>query len=304
MNTLPRSIAVTGPGGLVGSALCASLKGRGCRVVGISRSPGPNRIVWNTESGLAHPKELEGFDAVVHLAGENIGAGRWTAARKEEFRRSRLTATRTLVQSLERLESRPQTLICASATGIYGDRGDEMLNEQSAAGTGFLADLCQAWEHEALAAQEFGIRVVCVRIGIVLSPKGGALQKMLLPFKMGVGGVVGNGGQYWSVIGLTDLVRVFEFCLENDSLHGPVNAVCPDAPDNRAFTAALGKVLHRPTVFPLPAFAARLVLGEMADALLLASTRVEPRKLLDAGFRFSHPDVEGALAIELGGGRG
>lgn len=298
-SSFPNVVAVTGPGGLVGTELCRELRARGSRVTGISRSAGPDRVQWDVEQGVLDPSALEGTEAVVHLAGENIGSGRWTDAKKKEFRRSRVTATASLVRSLGELNEKPKTLVCASATGFYGDRGDELLDEYAAAGNGFLAELCKDWEAEAMKARDLGMRVVCVRIGIVLSPKGGALQKMLLPFKMGAGGVVGSGRQYWSVIGLTDLVRVFLFCLENHSLSGPVNAVQPDAPNNSEFTGVLGRVLHRPTFLPLPGFAARLVLGEMADALLLASTRVEPKKLLEAGFQFSQPDLESTLSHEL-----
>jgi uncharacterized protein (TIGR01777 family) len=203
------------------------------------------------------------------------------------------------VKSLAKLQHPPKTLICASAIGYYGERGDEILTESSAAGTGFLADVCRDWEREAMAASDQGLRVVCVRIGVVLNPKGGALAKMLLPFKMGAGGIIGSGKQYWSWIGLNDLVRAIEFCLRNESVRGPVNAVSPHAMTNYDFTKCVGSVLHRPTIFPLPAFMARLVLGEMADDLLLASTRVSPSLLVKYGFQFEQPDLKSCLEHEL-----
>lgn len=297
------SVAITGATGLVGKALSRLLNAQGSSVVAVTRTDGANydnTIRWDPEKGVLNPSRLESIDAIVHLAGENIAAGRWNQAMKNRIRNSRVHGTRSLVQSLSQIEKRPKTLISASAVGFYGERGDRVLDESAAVGTGFLAEVCQQWEAEAMAAESLGMRVVCVRVGVVMSPRGGALAKMLVPFKLGAGGVVGSGKQYWSWIGLNDLARVFAFCVENDSLRGPVNAVSPESMTNHDFTKVLGQVLHRPTIFPLPAFMARLMLGEMADELLLSSTRVTPQKLLKAGFQFEQPDLTSCLEHELG----
>ncbi len=296
------TVAMTGASGLVGTELSALLKSTGHTVLPITRkSSGStgNAIVWDPARGVLNPRQLESVNAIVHLAGENIAAGRWTAALKERIRKSRVEGTRALVQSLAGLQHRPQTLVCASAIGYYGDRGDEVLTESSAAGSGFLAEVCSAWESEAMAAAALGVRVVCMRFGVVLSPKGGALAKMLLPFKLGVGGVIGSGKQHWSWIGMNDLVRAIAFCVENENIRGPVNAVSPQALNNYDFTKAVGARLHRPTVFPMPAFVAKLVLGEMAEALLLSSARVIPEKLQAHGFQFAQPDLKSCLEHEL-----
>lgn len=298
----PRTVAISGATGLVGTALAAALRQRGDQVVPITRHPSTaagDALQWDPAKGILNPQGLSSIDAVIHLAGENIAAGRWTDQQKSRIRDSRVLGTRSLVKSLVKAEHGPKSLICASAIGFYGDRGDEVLTEASAAGSGFLPDVCRQWEDEARGAETSGLRVVTVRTGIVLSPKGGALAKMLLPFKLGVGGVIGPGTQYWSWIGLNDLVRVFIHCLDDASLHGPVNAVSPEPLTNREFTKAVGRVLHRPTIFPMPAFAARLALGEMADALLLASARVLPERLALAGFRFAQPTLAGCLENEL-----
>ena len=297
------TVAMTGASGLVGTELSALLKSAGHSVVPMTRKPSgssQNTIAWDPERGVANPQQLESVDAIVHLAGENIAAGRWTVALKERIRKSRVEGTRALVQSLAGLQIRPKTLVCASAIGFYGDRGDEILTESSPAGSGFLADVCSAWESEAMAAANLDMRVVCLRIGVVLSPKGGALAKMLLPFKLGAGGVIGSGKQYWSWIGLNDLVRAIAFCVENENIRGPVNAVSPQALNNYDFTKTVGKVLHRPTIVPLPAFVAKIVLGEMAEALLLSSAHVVPEKLQTHGFQFAQPDLKSCLEHELG----
>ena len=297
-----QSVAITGVTGMVGTELSRLLNENGNKVLGISRQKSPsndNVIQWSPKEGLADPSQLESVDTIVHLAGENIAGGRWNAALKKRLRDSRVEGTRSLVRSIAAVSNRPSTLICASAIGYYGDRGSELLSEDAGPGSGFLPDLCRDWEHEANQAAELGLRVVNVRIGIVLSPKGGALAKMLLPFKLGLGGDVGPGDQYWSWIGLHDLTRVIDFCIRNESIHGPVNAVAPSAPTNHEFTKAVGRVLHRPTILPMPAFAAKLALGEMADALLLASARVVPQKLTEAGFQFDHPTLESCLEHEL-----
>jgi uncharacterized protein (TIGR01777 family) len=234
-------------------------------------------------------------DAVVHLAGESIAAGRWTAAVKERIRRSRVDGTRLLAETLARLERRPRVLVSASAVGYYGDRGDEPLTEESPPGVGFLADVARAWEAAADPARAVGIRVVHPRLGLVLAREGGALPRMALPFRLGLGGVIGSGRQYWSWIALPDAVRVIERALADATLAGPVNAVAPAPATNREFTRALGRVLGRPTLLPFPALGVRLLMGEMGRALLLGSARVLPRRLERAGFRFEHPELEGAL---------
>ena len=298
------NIAVSGATGLVGSALCPLLAQQGHKVLAIRRGDGgsyEDSIRWDPESGLTNPARLESVDAIVHLAGENIGGGRWTDAMKRRIRSSRVEGTRSLVQSIAVVEKRPQVLVCASAIGFYGDRGAMEMDESSEAGSDFLADVCEQWEAEANAATELGVRVVNVRIGVVLSPNGGALAKMLLPFKLGAGGIVGPGTQYWSWIGLNDLTRILAFCVASDAVSGPVNAVSPEPSTNREFTKTLGKVLRRPTILPLPGFVAKLMLGEMATTLLLASTRVLPEKLQTHGFEFEQPGLADCLQHELHG---
>jgi uncharacterized protein (TIGR01777 family) len=239
-------------------------------------------------------------DAVVHLAGANIAAGRWTAEQKARIRDSRVNSTRLLSETFAKLAQPPKVFVCASATGFYGDRGADIMTEDSPAGSGFLAEVCEAWEAATQPARNAGIRTVMLRFGMILSSAGGALAKMLLPFKLGVGGVIGSGDQYWSWIGLDDVVGAIHHALVNDTLEGAVNTVAPQPATNREFTKSLGKILGRPTIFPLPGFAARLALGEMADELLLASTRVEPAKLAASGYAFRHPELEGALRHYLG----
>lgn len=296
----PQTIAITGASGLVGTRLTAVLRDAGHSVIPISRrSSENNAILWDPERGFLNPERLSSVDAIVHLAGENIAASRWNDAVKRRIRDSRVIGTSGIVNSLKQLDKRPKTLVSASAIGFYGDRGEEVLNEDSPRGTGFLANVCHDWEQAALAAQELGLRVVCGRIGVVLSGKGGALQKMLLPFKLGAGGIVGSGRQYWSWIGLNDLARALAFCVENPNLSGPVNLVSPHTATNFDFTKTLGSVLHRPTLFPLPAFMAKIVLGEMANELLLASCRVTPAALRKAGFNFSEADLRTCLQHEL-----
>lgn len=295
-------ILVTGSTGLIGSALVQRLKGEGHAVVRLLRSrvsPGEKGILWDIQSGTLDPQSLEGLDAAVHLAGENIGAGRWTLTRKAILRDSRVKGTRLLSETLARLEQPPKVLVCASAMGFYGDRGDEILNEVSSGGTGFLPDLCREWEAASEPAREKGIRVVHLRIGLVLSADGGALKKMLPPFKMGVGGRLGSGKQFMSWIALDNLVGVIEHVIRNDTLAGPVNAATPNPVTNREFTKTLGLVLRRPTILPVPAFAVRLLFGEMGDALLLASARLEPARLAASGFAFRYPELEAALRYVL-----
>lgn len=263
----------------------------------VRRTPGPGEIGWDPERGRLMPGDLEGVDGVVHLAGENIGT-RWSAARKARIRSSRVEGTRLLSQTLARMGRRPDVLVSASAVGIYGDRGEETLAENSLPGdasTDFLAAVGREWEAAADPARAAGIRVVHPRFGLVLSPAGGALKKMLLPFKLGLGGRLGSGDQWMSWISIDDAVGAISHVLDTGSFSGPVNLVAPEPVRNRDFTRVLGRVLSRPAPFAIPAAALRLVLGEMADATLLASVRVLPKRLLASGYRFEHPDLETAL---------
>ena len=290
-------VAVTGATGLVGTALTELLKNEGwnvSRIVRQNKSQAAD-VLWNPESGVIDIGGLENHDAVIHLAGENIASGRWTPARKERIRDSRVKGTQLLAQTLAKLKTPPKVLVSASAIGYYGDRSAEIMTEQSPAGVGFLPEVCQAWERATEPAAAKGIRVACMRTGIVLSTRGGALAKMLPPFRLGAGGNLGSGGQYMSWISLRDLCRAFVFTLHGDSLTGPVNAVAPTPVTNAEFTKALGGALHRPTLCPVPAFGARLAFGEMADALLLASTRVVPKRLQDSGFQFDDSDLRQTL---------
>jgi uncharacterized protein (TIGR01777 family) len=295
-------VLVSGASGLVGRALLPLLTTNGHEVFRLVRSnpSEANDIPWDPQQGTVHPARLEGIDAVVHLAGENIAGARWNAAVKERIRSSRVQGTRLLCETLAKLDRKPKTLICASAIGFYGDRGSEILNEQSSGGTGYLCDVCDEWEAACEPARQAGIRVVNLRIGVILSPQGGALAKMLLPFKLGGGGVVGSGRQYWSWVALDDVVGSIAHLLTDEKVSGPVNCTAPNPATNFEFTKTLGAVLHRPTFVPMPAFAAKLALGEMAQALLLASTRVMPEKLLAAGYQFRCPTLDGALRHVLG----
>ncbi|MBI4573166.1 MAG: TIGR01777 family protein [candidate division NC10 bacterium] len=289
-------IAVTGASGLVGSALVPFLTTGGHRVTRLVRkSPGSQEVAWDPAGGIKELSWVEGVDAVVHLAGENIAAGRWTGARKAEIRRSRVEGTRRLCESLARLGRRPKVLASTSAVGFYGDRGEEILTEDSAPGGDFLARVCQEWEAATEPASRAGIRVVHLRFGMILSPAGGALKKMLLPFKLGAGGRIGSGTQYMSWIAIDDAIGTISHALGAESLRGPVNAVAPAPVTNAEFTRVLARVLSRPAVAPMPAFAARLAFGELADALLLSSQRVMPTRLQASGYRFQFPEIEPAL---------
>lgn len=295
-------VIVTGSTGLVGGALTRSLLSDGNSVTRLVRggaqgfrAPGTSAVHWEPDRGIIDAKELERHDAAVHLAGEPIADGRWDDEKKRRILESRVKGTHLLAEALASLKEKPKVLVSASAIGFYGDRGAEVLREESASGEDFLSEVCREWEKATLAASQTGIRVVHVRIGVVLSRDGGALPRMLTPFKLGVGGRVASGRQYMSWLTLEDLVRIIRFAIENESLRGPVNAVAPGAVTNEEFTKTLGRVLGRPTIFPVPKLAARLAFGEMADALLLSSTRVEPARLNEAGFKFEQPDIEGAL---------
>jgi len=294
-------IAVSGSSGMVGSALISSLTREGHRVTRLVRKAAAgDDVAWDITHGVRDLSHLEGVDAVVHLAGENIAAGRWTAARKEKIRRSRVEGTRRLCDSLVRLSRRPKALVSASAVGFYGDRGDEILKEDSAPGSDFLAQVCREWEAATEPASRAGIRVVHLRFGMILSPAGGALKKMLLPFKLGAGGRIGSGTQYVSWIGIDEVVGVIHHAIITESVRGPMNAVTPSPVTNAEYTRTLARVLSRPAIVPMPAFAARLAFGEMADALLLASQRVIPTRLQASGYKFRYPELEGALRHLLG----
>lgn len=294
-------VLVTGASGLVGGALIPFLTTGGHDVVRLVRSsPVEGDLLWDPDLGTLNPTDLEGFDGVIHLAGEGIATGRWTAEKKQRIKRSRVQGTQLLARTLAGLESPPRVLVAASAIGFYGDRAEEELSEESSAGSGFLAEVCKEWEAATGAAEQKGIRVVHARLGIVLTPKGGALAKMLLPFKMGAGGILGDGRQYMSWVTLDDVVGAIGHMLATDNVKGPVNLVAPAPVTNREFTKTLGHVLRRPTVMPLPGFAARMVFGEMADALLLASARVKPGKLMESGYVFRHASLETGLRHILG----
>jgi len=287
-------ILVSGVSGPIGAALLPSLEAQGHKITRLVRSMArAGQIAWDPAQPL-RPAAVAGFDAVVHLAGESI-VGRWTAAKKRRILESRVDGTRHLAAALAETRQRPEVFICASAVGYYGNRGDEVLLEESASGEGFLAEVCRQWEAAAKPASDAGIRTVHMRFGLVLSPTGGALPRMLPPFRMGVGGRVGSGRQWWSWIEVSDIAGAVPHILANHGLHGPVNVVAPNPVTNAEFTRVLASVLHRPAVFPLPAFPVRLAFGEMGEELLLASQRVEAGKLLGSGYRFQHPELRGAL---------
>jgi uncharacterized protein (TIGR01777 family) len=289
------AILVSGVSGPVGAALLPALQRSGYKVVRLVRGParGTGQIAWDPAQPLS-PDSASGFEAVIHLAGESI-VGRWTAAKKQRILDSRASGTRNLAEALAKAPQRPRVLISASAIGYYGDRGDEVLREESSSGNGFLPEVCRQWEAATQAASQAGIRAAQIRIGVVLSPLGGALQKMLLPFRLGLGGNMGTGHQWWSWIDVQDLVGAIQHILKSNRLQGPVNVVSSQPVTNAEFTRILAQVLHRPAIFPMPAFAARLAFGQMADELLLASQKVEPAKLIASGYSFQYPDLRKSL---------
>jgi uncharacterized protein len=292
-------IAVTGASGLVGAALVPALEAAGHEVIRLVRRPpaSTQELEWDPQAGTIDAAGLAGTHGAVHLSGATIGR-RWTEARKAEILDSRVTSTRLLAETLAALDQRPSALVCAGGIGIYGDRGDEILTEESELGSGFLADVGRAWESACEPARTTGIRVVNLRAGIVLSRKGGALGRLLIPFKLGLGGRVGSGKQWWSWVALDDVVAAIRFALEGD-VAGPVNLVSPNPVTNAQFTKALGNAVGRPTVFPFPSFAAKAMFGEMAEEALLTGQRALPARLIDAGFAFEYPEIDSALQRAL-----
>jgi uncharacterized protein len=295
-------ILISGSHGLVGTALIKALQADGHDISRLVRHypSSPAEIEWSPDRYSIALSLIEGFDAVVHLAGESIAEGRWTEEKKKRIRESRVKGTRLLGDALANLSQRPGVLVSASAIGYYGNRGDETVTEASAPGNDFLSEVCVEWEKATDLAKEKGIRTVNARFGIILDKDGGALKKMLPPFKMGLGGRIGDGKQWMSWIALDDVVGAIKFALTNDALQGPVNFVAPNPVRNAEFTKTLGRVLSRPTLFPIPAFGVRLAFGEVADALLLSSQRVEPKSLTEANYQFQYSQLDEALRHAVG----
>lgn len=290
-------IALAGASGMIGTALTEYLKSRGDVVVALKRNPDSK-----TQPFLGvDPDYLMEFDAVINLAGENIAAKRWSDEQKKLILDSRVETTEFLARTLAKTKGKPQVFISGSAIGFYGNRNDEVIDENSPVGKGFLADVCKAWEGAADHACRDGLRIVKLRTGVVLGKSGGALAKMLLPFQMGAGGILGSGRQYMSWIALADAVRVIDFILKSSDITGPVNMTAPHPVTNAEFTAAMGKVLHRPAVLPAPAFALKVILGQMAEEMLLEGANVMPRKLEKAGFKFDYGNLNAALSAEISG---
>ncbi len=289
-------VAISGVSGLVGTALRSSLTSDGHDVIALSRRPSLpplETITWDVENGRVDASGLEGVDAVVHLAGEPV-AQRWNDPVKKAIRQSRVGSTRLLIEGLRSLKNPPKLLVSASAVGFYGNGGDAQLDESSPAGEGFLPDVCQEWEKTTMEALGLGIRAACVRIGIVLSTRGGALGKMLLPFKLGVGGPLGNGAQWMPWVHIDDIVGAFRFVISNDDLVGAVNGTTPNPVTNADFSKALGQALHRPAFLPVPSFGLKILFGEMSQ-ILLEGQRAQPKKLLNTGYEFKYPHLPEAL---------
>lgn len=297
-------VAIAGASGLVGQALISKLEAEKIETLRLVRGAdgGPGTLSWDPAAGKLDAHAFTHCDAVVNLAGESVADGSWSAARKRRILESRIHATRTLVQAFGRMKHPPKVFVSASAIGYYGDNADKWVEESSAAGAGFLADVCQQWEAAAQEAEQYGVRVVRLRIGVVLSTRGGALAKMLPPFRFGLGGPLGSGEQYMSWISLPDLVRTIRWCISRQDIHGPVNAVAPHPVTNREFTRALASELHRPAFFTAPAFVLRAAMGEMADEMLLASARVRPEILLKEDFEYQHEQLADALHAIVGQG--
>ena len=294
-------VAIAGASGLVGSALIPKLEDESIEVTRLVReSPKPGEIEWHPNQDTIKPDRLKGFDAIINLAGENIAEGRWTDEKKRKIHDSRVHGTHLLSEAMAKVDPKPQVFLCASATGIYGDRGDEILSEQGESGGGFLAGVCREWEQATEPASKAGVRVVNLRFGPILAAEGGMMAKMLTPFKMGMGGKIGSGKQYVSWVAIDDVVNAMKLALKDESIRGPLNIVAPNPVTNEVLTKTLGHVLNRPTALAMPAFAARLAFGEMADEMLLVSQRVVPKKLTEARFEFRFPDLESALKEYVG----
>ena len=303
MNHPSQVIVIAGASGLVGQALSAALEQDGHAVRHLVRRPvrdADAEIEWQPAEGRIDAEELNGVDVVINLCGENIAEGRWNAAYKQRLRSSRIDSTSLLARTIATLPHKPRVLCSASAIGFYGVRGEEPLDESSPPGDGFLADLCQDWERANEPAWEAGIRIVQLRIGVVLSAEGGALKKLIGPFRAGLGGVLGSGKQFMSWIALADLVDAIRFVIDNDAIHGAVNVTAPNPATNWQFTKTLGKALGRPTLLPVPAFALRMLVGgQMADEMLLGGAKIYPHKLQEAGFMFSYSTIEAAVDAAL-----
>ena len=289
-------IAIAGSSGLVGSALVPALVAEGAAVTRLVRgTPKSGEIEWHPNQDQLSSQSLEGFDIIINLAGENIAGGRWTDEHKRKIRDSRVSGTHMLSEAIAKIDPRPGAFICASATGIYGDRDDETLDEQSESGSGFLAGVCREWEKACEPAIKAAVRVVNLRFGPILAREGGMLAKLLTPFKMGMGGKVGSGKQFISWVAIEDAVNAIKLVIHDHSIQGPVNVVSPNPVRNEEFTHVLGHALNRPTALTVPAFAARLAFGEMADEMLLVSQKVIPKRLTTAGFQFQYPELEDAM---------
>lgn len=302
ISSTPKSFAITGASGLVGQQLSAYLSTGGHTIRRLVRRPTdrPDEISWNPEDGSVDVQSLEGSNVVVHLAGENVAGGRWTAERKNTILQSRIRGTRTIAEAISRMQKKPDVLLCASAIGYYGNCGDETLDENARKGTGFLADVVEAWEAAAKPALDAGVRVVFLRIGIVLSAHGGALAKMLTPFRLGAGGPIGSGKQFFSWVSLDDVLGAILFCAANQDINGVVNVTSPHAVRQKEFAKTLGRVLHRPAFVPLPAFVVETLFGEMGREALLSGQNVSPSKLIKHGYSFRYAELEALLRHETG----
>ncbi len=303
VNEKPMNVLISGASGVVGSALIPFLTTGGHRVTRLVRKktvPGEEEVYWNPNANTLNTDDLAGTDTVIHLAGENIGQGRWTKEKKTRIIESRTKGTSLIANAIAKLDPAPRVMVCASAIGYYGNRGSQVLTEEDGPGDDFISEVCHKWEKAAEPAIEKGIRVVFMRIGIALTPSGGALERLLLPFQMGIGGKIGSGSQYMSWIGIDDVIGAIYHAIKNDKIEGPVNVVSPNPVTNKEFTKTLGRVLSRPTLATVPEFAIKIAFGEMGREIPLSSTRVKPEKLMKTGYRFRNPDIEGALSHLLG----
>jgi len=297
-----RHIVIAGASGLIGRTLIPFLQTQGHHVTRlVRRSPaGNDELYWNPGAGELEARALDGVDTIINLSGENIAGGRWTAERRDAIFRSRVDATKTLVGAVQRMSRKPESFLSASAVGFYGDRGEEMLTERSTIGQGFLPEVCLAWETHAQGARKMGVRTALMRFGVILSPAGGALAKLLPVFRAGVGGAVGGGRQWMSWVGIDDVLGAIHHAMLNRDAEGPINVVAPEPATNREFTRVLASVLHRPAIVPVPRFALETLFGEMADATLLASERAVPERLIKLGYTFRYPELDKALRHGLG----